>query len=392
MNYFIYILILLSFVGCNQKSTTPVPQLQAKDTSFFRKLSPAERAFYKEALYKSYDSLYGRGNFNGSIIIAKNGEILLEEYKGYSDFSTKDTITPNTAFHIASVSKTFTGMAVLKLWEEGKLSLEDSLTRYFPEFPYKGITIRMLLNHRSGLPNYVYFMPEDTAFRKRGRIATNDDMLQVMIRNKPGINNYPDRSFHYCNTNFALLALIVEYVTAQPFPEYMRSNLFVPLGMKDTYVFSIADTGSYKPSYLYPARAIGIENWDCIYGDKNVYSTPRDLLLWDMALYTNRYVNKGTLEEALVPYSNERPSVHNYGLGWRLMMLPDNKIVYHNGWWHGNNAVFTRVIKDTATIIITGNRYNPGIYRGMHLGDIFNRHPGTELPVIVPGTPQKQEG
>jgi CubicO group peptidase (beta-lactamase class C family) len=235
--------------ACSNKSST-IPKSTNPDTTFFRKLTVAEIAAYKEALYKSYDSLFGNSTFNGGIIVAKNGEILLEEYKGYSDFDTRDTITPNTPFHIASVSKTFTGMAVLKLWEQGKLTLDDSLKKYFPELPYPGITIRMLLNHRSGLPNYVYFMPLDTAFKKRGRFATNTDMLNVMIRNRPGINNYPDRSFHYCNTNFALLALIVEYVSGQPFPEYMRSNVFGPLGMKNSFVFSIADTAAYKPSYL----------------------------------------------------------------------------------------------------------------------------------------------
>ena len=117
----------------------------------------------------------------------------------------RKAITENTAFHLASVSKTFTGMTVLKLWQENKLKLDDSIQVYFPQFPYHSITVQMLLNHRSGLPNYVYFMMEDKEWKKK--IATNQDMLQFMIDKKPALYSMPDRSFHYCNTNYALLAL-----------------------------------------------------------------------------------------------------------------------------------------------------------------------------------------
>lgn len=319
-----------------------------------------------------YESLLLRRGFNGSILISKNGEVLLEDYHGYSDLKSKDTIDTSTAFHIASVSKTFTGMAVMKLWEENKINLDDSLQVFFPEFPYSGITVKMLLNHRSGLPNYVYFMTADTAWRKR--LATNNDMLQFMIDKKPALYSYPNRGFHYCNTNFALLALIVEKVTGQSFPDYMANAIFTPLGMKHTYVFSIKDTGRYRPSYQPNNAAFRLEPIDCIYGDKNVYSTPRDLFIWDQALYANQLVRKETYEEATRGYSFERPGTHNYGLGWRLMSLPDsNKIVYHNGWWHGNNACFTRMVNDTATIIILGNKFNRNIYSGTKFGGLFNQ-------------------
>jgi CubicO group peptidase (beta-lactamase class C family) len=105
-----------------------------------------------------------------------------------------------------------------------------------------------------------------------------------------------------------------------------------------------------------------------------VYSTPRDLFLWDKALYSNQVVRKETYEEATKGYSFEKKGTHNYGLGWRLMMMPDsNKIVYHNGWWHGNNACFTRLVRDTATIVILGNKFNKNIYAGTKFGTLFNR-------------------
>jgi CubicO group peptidase (beta-lactamase class C family) len=313
--------------------------------------------------------MLGKRGFNGGILVAKNGEVLFEDYQGYSNPSTKDTITPETTFHLASVSKTFTGMAIVKLWEENKLNLDDSLQVFFPQFPYHGISVRMLLNHRSGLPNYVYFMVEDRAWRRR--LATNNDMLQFMIEKRPNLYSYPNRGFHYCNTNYALLALIIEKVSGQTFPEYMKNTVFTPLGMKNTFIFSLKDSADYHPSFQPNNRPFGLESMDCVYGDKNVYSTPRDMLLWDKALYSNRYITQSAYEEATKPYSFERPGTHNYGLGWRLMLLPNAKIVYHNGWWHGNNTSFTRLVNDTATIIILGNKFNKSIYGGMKIGSVF---------------------
>lgn len=363
--------------GCKQKENGKYAESNAALNSNFRELTPGEKEFYKGAVRHLYDSILGNHNFNGSILVAKNGEVLLEEYRGYADPATKDTITPSTAFHLASVSKTFTGMAIMKLWEDHRLNIDDSLQAFFPGFPYTGITVRMLLSHRSGLPNYVYFMTQGAEWRRR--IATNNDMLQFMMDKKPALYGYPNRGFHYCNTNFALLALIVEKVTGQSFPEYMKNTIFTPLGMTHTFVFSKNDSADYKPSFQPNNRPFPLEPMDCIYGDKNVYSTVQDMFLWDQALYANRVVSQGTYEEATKPYSLERPSMHNYGLGWRLMLLPASKIIYHNGWWHGNNTVFTRLVNDTATIIILSNRFNKAIYSGMKIGTVFNNSKKAEV-------------
>ena len=131
------------------------------------------------------------------------------------------------------------------------------------------------------------------------------------------------------------------------------------------------------PSYKYNFVPYGIEKLDCVYGDKNVYSTPEDLLIWDQALYTNKIISQNTLQIAFTPYSNERPSYHNYGLGFRLYTYPDKIIPYHNGWWHGNNAVFTRMVQDSATIIVLGNKFNSKIYKAKELANIFAQSPQT---------------
>ena len=377
MKSLLLIVFIVSLFACKQKENSKYSTAKAAGDLSYRRLTPGEKDFYKAAVTHMYDSILVHRGFNGSILVAKNGEVLLEDYRGYSNPATKDTITPSTTFHLASVSKTFTGMAIMKLWEENKLNLDDSLQVFFPALPYYGITVRMLLSHRSGLPNYVYFMTQDPAWKRR--IATNNDMLQFMIEKKPALYGYPNRGFHYCNTNFALLALIVEKVSGQPFPEYIKNTIFTPLGMTHTFIFSKADSAAYQPSYQPNNRPFPLEPMDCIYGDKNVYSTVEDMYLWDQALYTNRLVSQATYEEATKPYSLERPSIHNYGLGWRMMTLPNSKIIYHNGWWHGNNTVFTRLVNDTATIIILSNKFNKAIYSGMKIGTIFANSKNTEV-------------
>lgn len=375
-------------------------EVKADSTFSFHPLSKSQKEYYFQQITPLYNQLLVHSGFNGSILIAKNGEIVFEDYVGEINHKTKEYITSSSKFHIASVSKTFTAVAVLKLMEEGKIKLEDDVRHYFPLFPYENITVKDLLSHRSGLPNYVHLMDGKVAITetykvkgRRGKMITkrktvvtkdrtikdglinNNDVLQFLIDKHPAIEAKADTRFKYCNTNFALLALIVEKVSGTDFPTYMQKNIFEPIGMKDTYVFSMKDTANYTPSYKYNFVPYGIEKLDCVYGDKNVYSTVRDLLLWDKALYSNKIISKAALDLAYTPYSNEKPGTRNYGLGWRLSTFPDNTVPYHNGWWHGNNAVFTRLIKDTATVIVLGNRYNPRIYKAKQLATVFNQNP-----------------
>jgi CubicO group peptidase (beta-lactamase class C family) len=143
--------------------------------------------------------------------------------------------------------------------------------------------------------------------------------------------------------------------------------------MNDTYVFSMKkDSAGAMPSYNWRGRQEGYTFLDEGFGDKNIYSTPRDLLKWDQSLYTNQIFTKETLEAAFAPYSNEKAGTRNYGYGWRMNIYPNGrKIIYHNGWWHGNNTVLMRLIQDSATIIILGNKYNRAIYDAKKMVNIF---------------------
>lgn len=303
-------------------------------------------------------------SFSGAVLVARKGVILYEHYQGMENYATKSPITDSSSFQLASVSKTFTGMAALLLVEQGKLGLDDPLQKYFPDFPYLGITVRMLLNHRSGLPNYLYFC--DSLVKDRSAFLTNDEVIRLMIAHKPPAERQPDRHFQYCNTNYLLLASIIEKVSKQKYADFMQEHIFTPLQMTQTFVCD--PTKAARPhqtvSHLFSWKALPDENFDGVVGDKGIYSSARDMLKWDQALYSGRFLKPETLKAAFTPYSNEKPGIRNYGLGWRLMVYPDSSknIVYHNGWWHGNNTVFYRFVQDTTTLIILGNRYNRGIY------------------------------
>ncbi len=343
------------------------PVVQAK----FRSLSENEKEAYRQkatALYKGFLS----NNFNGTILIAKNGEVLLEKYNGMADFSTKEQINSNTAFHIASVSKTFTAMTVLKLMEQGRLSLEDNVNKYYPSFPYANITIKSLLTHRTGLSNYAYVMNTSN----KHLIYSNNDVINFFLTAKPRLQYIPNTRFQYCNTNYVFLAGIIEKITNQSFPDYMRDSVFTPLGMYNTYVCHSAVADDCPPSYTAGNKKFEFTNFDAIYGDKNVFSTARDLLTWDKVLYSGTFVKPETAELAYQPYSNEKPGIHNYGLGWRLIIKDSSKIVYHTGWWHGNCNIFTRIPSDTATVIILSNRYNTQVFKSRNLASVFSKSIG----------------
>ena len=378
-------LLIIFFYACNNRDfkkglakeqTIPILLLPEPPS-----LPPSEMVRLRTACILWYDSTLKQNKFNGGIIVAKKGQIIFEQYNGTGHLPGRDSINENTSLHIASTSKTFTAMAVLKLWQDGKLKPDDEFSKYFPDFNYPGVTIRSLLSHRSGLPNYIYFM-ENLGWDKSKKVS-NADVLNYLITRKPKLENItaPNLHFSYCNTNYALLALLIEKVTGESFPDYLDRIFFKPLQMKHTFVYRPSDSSSIKPSYDWKERIMTLNFLDQVYGDKNIYSTPRDLLIWDRVLYTNLIFNRETLQEAYTPYSNEKPGIKNYGLGWRMDIYPDGKkIIFHNGWWHGSNATFVRLIKDSATIIVIGNKFTRAIYHAKALANIFGDYftPETE--------------
>lgn len=379
INQKIRIFLIFSFTLCLLISACKSKKQQKTEEAFAYHL-PANSNINKglnDTLHLITDSWYNsflkRSGFNGGIVIAKGGNIIYENYNGTAHLHADDTINANTSMHIASVSKTFTAMTVLKLWQDHKINLDDEYAKYFPGFDYPGVTIRTLLNHRSGLPNYTYFI--DELKFDRNTPITNQDILNCLINRKIELRDITtaNRHFSYCNTNYALLALLIEKVTKTPYPVYLKQTIFEPLGLKNTFVYTKEMESTANTSYDWRGVEIAKSNLDLVYGDKNIYSTPEDLLKWDRLLTSDLFLSKATKEEAYKPYSNEKSGIRNYGLGWRMYNFPNGyKIIYHNGWWHGSNAVFIRLIKEDATIIVIGNKFNKCIYKAKELIGLFS--------------------
>ena len=312
-----------------------------------------------------------RAGFNGSVLIGYKGSIIYERYFGYSNKEQKRNLTANSSSQLASVSKTFTGAAILYLNQHKYLDIDKPVQFYIKNFPYPNITLRMCLCHRSGLPDYTHWVPN---FNTDTRTPINNEqMLNAMAIHKPALEFKPNSRFTYSNTNYATLARVIEVVSEMNYAEFMSKYVFQPLGMQHTFI--------YNPSSgLPPDAAISYKrNWvrepdmfaDGVYGDKGIYSTPEDMYRWDQSFYQNKLLSNETIEMAYGPCSFERPGVKNYGLGWRMLCFANgNKVIYHNGWWHGNNTSFYRFIKDNFTIIVLGNRFTNSIYH--HAPAIFS--------------------
>lgn len=379
---FSFIICLITFGSCSNKkapSTKNSDTLTVNNDSILKIL----KTIHASTKAKQLDSLFKRkantGRFNGAVLIAQEGQIIYEFASGYSNIKTKDSLTKKSVFQLASTSKTLTAAAILLLKDQGKLKLTDTLQKYFPSFPYPNITIQNLLSHRSGLGNYLYFGEPycDDNYCYNGKILNNNTLLGMMMNEKPTRYSPPNKKFQYCNTNYALLASIIEKVSSTSYSDFMQKNIFTPLGMKSTWVRTPTNyhtniktaTVGHTPFFKVEEN----EYADAVVGDKGIYSTVEDLFLWDQALYSNKLLKQQTIAEAFTGYSHEHRGKRNYGYGWRLLDNGNNdKIVYHNGWWHGYNSLFFRRPSDRTTIIILSNKDNRSIYQIQDIVAILN--------------------
>jgi CubicO group peptidase (beta-lactamase class C family) len=316
------------------------------------------------------DSLFQRKfkleRFNGNVLVAQEGIVLYRNSCGYAQVEKKDTLCSDSKFQLASLSKTFTAVAILKLYEAGKLSLEDSIQKFIPQFPYSGIQIKSLLSHRSGLPNYAYVLSDSV--RKRNPYPTNDDIVRWYCAVKPKLYNTPNRTFSYSNTNYALLATIVEKVSGQKFEDFLKQTIFKPLGMKNTWLVTSHNDSlnQFRTAGYQYNRRLTKDNYDDVVGDKGVYSTMDDIFRWYAGLNGGCVLRPETMKEAFTPRSFERHGIKNYGYGFRMHVneaTREAKYVYHTGWWKGYNTLMWFSPKDKFVIILLSNRYNRSIYQ-----------------------------
>lgn len=323
-------------------------------------------------------------HFNGNVLVAQKDVILYQEAFGLAQFSDSVALTNDSKFQLASLSKTFTAVAVLQLIQQGKLSLTTTVDEVYPEFPYEGVTMHSLLCHRSGLPYYEYLMNDEV--REKKWYPTNQEMMRWFAEQKPAPKAYnlPDHFFSYNNTNFAILAAIIERVSKLPFDVYLRREVLVPIGMTDTYVnttksdsIHINRTSGYERN-----RPIPKDYYDNITGDKGVYSTTTDLLKWYKALRDGTVLSPELLQEAFTPRSFEHPGLRNYGYGFRLWVDAQQRTeyVYHTGWWKGYNTIMFFDLREDFVIILLTNQLNRTVYHIKEIIDVL--HDGNKAMTV----------
>jgi CubicO group peptidase (beta-lactamase class C family) len=381
----LFVVLILSMVACSKQEKTEEGIIKINENGLPimqplpEELPQLSKAFVQDKKYGAslfFDKIWSEKNDNVSFLVAKNGHIIYENYMGFANKNTDEKITRETPLHIASVSKVLTATATLMLVDAKKLKLDQKVTTVIENFPYPDVTIQTLLNHRSGMKNYAYFTFENNNWDKK-KTLTNADIIKVMVEKEIPLERKTDTGFSYNNTNYAVLALIIEKITGLTYAEAMSEMIFKPLGMDNTFVFEIEKhKGTVAPSYKGNNMEIGLDYLDGIYGDKNIYSTPRDLLKFDTARYADFFLNPDLITKIYQGYSYESKGLKNYGLGIRMVEFEDGEPFYfHNGWWHGNTSSFINLRKEKVTIITLSNKYTKKTYQSKKLASLFGDYP-----------------
>jgi CubicO group peptidase (beta-lactamase class C family) len=304
-----------------------------------------------------FTSKQGAGIFNGNVLFYKSGYVYKGSY-GVSNYIEQTNLNDSSVFQLASGSKPITAIAIMQLIERGVLSLTDTISQILPKLPYPGITIEMLLSHRSGLSNYMYIT--DSLWLDQDMAMCNDNLLDSFILKNPDPYYPVNRKFNYCNTNYFLLASIAEKVTGTEFGSLVQQNIFDELQMKHTQVYSDMHMRNI------PNLAVGSENgrWHIpdyylngITGDKGVYASTDDMLKLHLALQDGTVLDYSSSQDMYVPRSKFNYKNGSYGLGWRIIKKRKHypRVIYHLGWWRGYRSYFIRIPEEDIAIVVLSN-------------------------------------
>ena len=359
---FLLFLGLFSFIAYTSSSKELIVNKQLPPKKL-KEVAPNLIVHYPEKVTKKVrhklDSLlkriHKRHDFHGAVLVAKNEKIVYENQIGTADFKKKTLLNKESVFQLASVSKQFTAAAIMLLNERNQIKLTDTVNTYFPDFPYKAVTIKNLLNHTAGLPKYFWIAEHEW---QQEKAPTNSEMMEFL--ESTDVKRYfkPGRNFDYSNTGYFVLASIVEKISGTSFSSFLKKNIFEPLQMDHSYVYSFENDaiGEHQlDGYrLYRGwRHIKIPGTvnDAIVGDKNVYTTAEDLFKWTKGLNSGSFLTKQSL--ALMYSKGE--SIYGrkipYGFGFRIDTKEENSI-YHYGKWNGFSTGLTMYLEDNLVVIV----------------------------------------
>ena len=312
-----------------------------------------------------------------AVLVIEGGKVVLRHGFGLAELEGKRPIHPDTTFELASLSKTFTGTAICILHDRGKLSFDDQARKYIPELPEGGgkrpILISNLLHHTSGLPDYTGFAHPKGS---HPGYVTNEDYVQLFAR-KPALlapRFQPGDKYEYCNTNYLLLALIVERVSKRSFGEFLHDEVFKPLGMEHSWVNERPDSPLKDPrrGYIH-ATGYAKKNgaWTAIWGappfksetmlttgDGAVWSSVEDLALFDAGMHEGKLLKPATWKQALTPSRTHDGKVNPYGFGWVLELDEKGRTTSygHEGSWGGFHTAYYRYTGVDRAVVVLSNR------------------------------------
>lgn len=328
----------------------------------------------------SYFANLNRVNqFNGNVLIAENDKILYKKSFGFAHFERKIPLAQNSPFPIASITKTFTSTAILQLKQRGKLQLHDPVKNYLPHFPYPDITVQHLLSNTSGLAQY-YNLFDSIMLAFPDKLITNSDIIPAFITNNTPLKFTPGERWEYNNVNFCIAALVIETISQLSYAEYIKQNIFIPAGMKNSIVpanrrkMEKNQVERYSFPTLYAIKLENVRNVsenfkiderNNFYGSGGIVSTSEDLYKFQQALFQDRLIGKKEREEAFTPtkLNDGKLAVYKlyddeitYGLGWIMYTDEKNgKIVFHDGSLTGLTSILAINITKQQTVILLEN-------------------------------------
>lgn len=296
-----------------------------------------------------------------SLAVIRDGKIILAKGYGFANLEHQVPVKPETIFQSGSMGKQFTATAVMMLMEEGKLNLDDKLTKFFPDAPstWETITVRHLLTHTSGMTDY----PPGFDFR---RDYTEDELLQ-RIKAVP-LAFQPGEKWSYSNLAYVTLGILINKVSGQFYGDFLRDRVFKPLQMTTARVINETDIiPNRSAGYRLVKDELKNQNWVSpslnTTADGALYLTVYDMAKWDAALYTEKLLKKSSLEQMWTPVKLNNGNTHPYGFGWALREVRGHRIVEHGGAWQGFKSHIARFVTDRLTFVVFANsaRANQGL-------------------------------
>jgi CubicO group peptidase (beta-lactamase class C family) len=318
---------------------------------------------------------HNKGVFNGTAVIIKNDSVLFKGAFGLASKNKEDTLSINSVFRLGSVSKQFTAMAIMLLQEKKLLEYDQTVSSIIPGFPYKKITVRHLLNHTSGLADYMAlcdqgYLPSLEWNDPKRLIENNNVVIELLIKNQPKILFEAGNKYQYSNTGYILLASIVEKISNDSFEKFLSKNIFIPLRMDASSVYKyVLGKDPLLPNRVYSfytdkkGNKLGndFHYLNGVYGDGGIYSNIPDLIKWDKALYTEKLVKQSTLNEAFIGGKLNNGKQTDYGFGWKIIeWSQQKKVVEHTGGWVGFSNIISRDIENKTLIILLTNNTKSG--------------------------------